>query len=128
MAGEIEESSLHNISKQIGKKFSLEDLLPPKQQIPSTTEGNKSNILILQMRLTISLPKTTYNKSSLENKVSHQVVLLYFFYLSDHPLLFIPTIENLLQVPIAIPRHPILQFKLSQEVHFKVVLILFPHS
>ncbi len=31
------------------------------------------------MRLTISLPKTTYNKSSLENKVSHQVVLLYFF-------------------------------------------------
>jgi hypothetical protein len=39
IAGETEESSLHNISKQIGKKFSLENLLPPKQQMPSTTEG-----------------------------------------------------------------------------------------
>jgi hypothetical protein len=43
IAEEAEDPTLQEISKQIGEKFSLEDLLPPKQQIPSTTEGKHSN-------------------------------------------------------------------------------------
>ena len=50
--------------------------------------------------------------------------VILFLYLSDHPLWFIPTIENLLQVPIATPRHPSIQFNLSQEaaIHNKEIL------
>lgn len=42
IAGEREELDSTRITKQIGKKFSIEDLLPPKERPPSTTEGKQS--------------------------------------------------------------------------------------
>jgi hypothetical protein len=43
---------------------------------------------------------------------------------------FIPTIKNLLQVPIATPRHLTLQFKLSQEaaIHYRGILQQYGNS
>ena len=72
----------------------------------------------------------TYNKSS--QKIKYFIKLYYFilFYLTDHPMWFIPTIKKLLQVPIATPRHPTLRFHLSHEaaIHNKEILQKYGNS